>query len=59
MCCQNYDVDNDSFSNIDQISQAWKPFSVTWERTWNAKMDMQSNDYGMVIAFIWRKRTEI
>ena len=55
MCCQNYDdVDNDSFSNIDQISQAWKSFSVTWERNWNAKMDMQSNDYGMVIAFIWR-----
>ena len=58
MCCQNCDDeddddddddDDDSFCDIiDQISQTWKPFSVTRERNWNAKVGMQSNDYAMV-----------
>ena len=62
MCCQNYDGDDDDDDdddddNIDvhdqfcnvvhQISQTWKPFSVTRERNWNAKVGMQSNNYAM------------
>ena len=58
MCCQNYDGgDNDDDDNIDvhdyfcniidEISQTWKPFSVTRKRSWNAKVSMQSNNYAM------------
>ena len=49
MFCYNYDDDEDnddyyySFrSIINQISETWKPFSVTRERNWNAKVGMQT-----------------
>ena len=49
MFCYNYDDDEDnddyyySFRNIiNQISETWKPFYVTRERNWNAKVGMQT-----------------